>query len=313
MAYWWFQGLIFTGLWVIGHECGHGAFSEDKRLCDAIGFIIHSLLWTPYFSWRISHHRHHMNHASMEKDEVYTPKTREDLGIPSCAEKIDWDENFGDTPIYTLYMLLRQQLFAFEAYLLWNVSGQKSYPEGTNHFNPSSILFDPSQRTAVIISNIGLLCTTTLVCYLSSRFGFLTVVKFYGIPWVLVTHWFVMITYLHHTDPKLPHYRQSMWNFQRGAAATIDRDFLGWQGRFFLHDVAHFHVIHHFFPRMSWYNGEEATRYLRNAIGEYYQRSEKPAFQALWDNYNFCQFVDNEGDMVFYRDKKGKTIMEYTK
>ena len=54
-----------------------------------------------------------------------------------------------------------------------------------------------------------------------------------------------MITYLHHTDPTLPHYRGSEWNFQRGAAATVDRNFLGWQGRFFLHDVAHFHVIHH--------------------------------------------------------------------
>jgi fatty acid desaturase len=54
-----------------------------------------------------------------------------------------------------------------------------------------------------------------------------------------------MITYLHHTDPTLPHYRGKEWNFQRGAAATVDRPFLGWQGRFFLHDVAHFHVIHH--------------------------------------------------------------------
>ena len=54
-----------------------------------------------------------------------------------------------------------------------------------------------------------------------------------------------MITYLHHTDPTLPHYRGKEWNFQRGAAATVDRNFLGWQGRFFLHDVAHYHVIHH--------------------------------------------------------------------
>jgi hypothetical protein len=25
----------------------------------------------------------------------------------------------------------------------------------------------------------------------------------------------------------------------------VDRPVLGWQGRFFLHDVAHYHVIHH--------------------------------------------------------------------
>ena len=61
----------------------------------------------------------------MERDEVYVPKTRSDLGIPEERShdhdhdhgKIDYDEYFGDTPIYTLYMLLRQQLFAFPAYL----------------------------------------------------------------------------------------------------------------------------------------------------------------------------------------------------
>ena len=55
----------------------------------------------------------------MERDEVYVPKTRGDLGIPQERDnhEIDYDEYFGDTPIYTLYMLLRQQLLAFPAYL----------------------------------------------------------------------------------------------------------------------------------------------------------------------------------------------------
>ena len=61
-----------------------------------------------------------------------------------------------------------------------------------------------------------------------------------------------MITYLHHTDPALPHYRGRAWTYARGAAATMDRDFLGWMGRFFLHDVAHYHVVHHFFPKMPF-------------------------------------------------------------
>lgn len=136
-----------------------------------------------------------------------------------------------------------------------------------------------------------------------------------------------MITYLHHTDPVMPHYRGKEWNFQRGAAATVDRPFLGWQGRFFLHDVAHFHVIHHvspvllypyngvdriaprqFFPKMPFYHGPEATDYLKAFIGEHYNYSDKPVFKALWDNYNDCQFVEDEGDVVFYRDKEGKSV-----
>ncbi|TFK71170.1 delta 12 fatty acid epoxygenase [Pluteus cervinus] len=298
--YWWFQGLIFTGIWVIGHECGHSAFSDHKMVNNVVGFITHTFLWTPYFSWKISHHRHHSNHASMERDEVYVPKTREDLGMPdesSHGHKIDYEEYFGDTPLYTMYMLIRQQLVAFPAYLLFNVSGQKTYPKWTNHFDPNSILFTAEQRNAVIMSNIGIAAMVYGVSQASAIWGFGQVVKFYGIPWLAVTHWFIMITYLHHTDPDLPHYRGKEWNFQRGAAATVDRNFLGWQGRFFLHDVAHFHVIHHFFPKMPFYHGPEATQHLKAFIGDHYAYSDKPVFKALWDNYNKCQFVENEGEL----------------
>ncbi|KAK1220659.1 hypothetical protein PQX77_016615 [Marasmius sp. AFHP31] len=243
----------------------------------------------------------------MERDEVYVPKTRKELGIPQ-QEPIDYDEIFGDTPIYTLFMLVRQQLLAFPAYLLLNVSGQKDYPKWTNHFDPGSILFTKEQRGAVILSNIGMAAMAFVVSYASAAFGTWEVVKFYGIPWLAVTHWFIMITYLHHTDPVLPHYREGAWNYQRGAAATVDRNFLGWQGRFFLHDVAHFHVIHHFFPKMPFYHGEEATAHLKAFIGDHYAYSEKSVFKALWDNYNDCQFVEDEGNVLFYRNKKGQAV-----
>ena len=113
---------------------------------------MHTSLLTPYFSWRVSHHRHHSNHASMERDETYVPKTRSDLGIPSDATSKEVEHLFEDTPLYTLFMLIKQQLFAFDAYLreryvtwcfcvdlthweVYNVSGQMKYPRWTNHFN----------------------------------------------------------------------------------------------------------------------------------------------------------------------------------
>lgn len=55
----------------------------------------------------------------MEHDEVYVPKTRKDLGLKDedGVNSIDYNEVLGDTPIYTLFMLIRQQLLAFPAYL----------------------------------------------------------------------------------------------------------------------------------------------------------------------------------------------------
>ena len=53
----------------------------------------------------------------MERDEVYVSKTRADLGLPP-ADEARYDEILGDTPLlYTLFVLVRQQLVAFPAYL----------------------------------------------------------------------------------------------------------------------------------------------------------------------------------------------------
>jgi omega-6 fatty acid desaturase (delta-12 desaturase) len=35
-------GLFATGLWVIGHECGHQAFSESKLINNSVGWVVHS-------------------------------------------------------------------------------------------------------------------------------------------------------------------------------------------------------------------------------------------------------------------------------
>ena len=42
-------------------------------------------------------------------------------------------------------------------------------------------------------------------------------------------------------------------------------------------------------------HGAEATKYLRAFIGDHYVRDDAPVFKALWQTYNDCQFVDNEG------------------
>lgn len=111
-----------------------------------------------------------------------------------------------------------------------------------------SPLFKEGQRFSIVLSDLGLAATL----YILSRWDFYTVLRYYGVPWLLLSHWLVIITYLHHADQGVPHYRKEARNFVRGAAATIDRDVLGWQGRFFFHGTNHWHIVHHFFPRIPF-------------------------------------------------------------
>ena len=46
-------------------------------------------------------------------------------------------------------------------------------------------------------------------------------------------------------------------------------------------------------------HGEEATKYLKEFIGEHYAWSDEPVFQSLWRNYNECQFVEDDGTLLF--------------
>jgi hypothetical protein len=50
----------------------------------------------------------------------------------------------------------------------------------------------------------------------------------------------------------VPHFRRGAWNFLRGATCTVDRPLLGWAGRYFLHNISHDHVSHHFFSQMPF-------------------------------------------------------------
>ena len=53
------------------------------------------------------------------QNEVSIAIPIDEFDIPKEEEKpgFDYDEYFGDTPIYTMYMLIRQQVLAFPAYL----------------------------------------------------------------------------------------------------------------------------------------------------------------------------------------------------
>lgn len=97
---------------------GHGAFSTSKRLNNNVGLVLHSFCLVPYYSWKISHARHHAATGHMTREEVFVPATRsEKLGAEGKATpkkvKVDgeWlDELLEDAPIYRLSKVVLQQV-----------------------------------------------------------------------------------------------------------------------------------------------------------------------------------------------------------
>jgi len=311
-------GLFATGLWVIAHECGHQAFSSSKRINNAVGWVLHSALLVPYHSWRISHARHHAATGHLTRDEVFVPRTRGQLDYPQIKEEgevlgmsvteqrqEELREAIGDAPLYILLNLIAQELLGWPMYLIRNASGQKHYPRWTNHYQPISIIFKPEQATQIIWSDFGLVIALSVLGFWTYMRGFQEVAVMYLIPYLWVNHWLVSITFLQHTDPLLPHYSPSKWNFTRGALATIDRQFFGPIGGFALHGICETHIAHHISSKIPHYSAWEATEAIKNHIGEYYMKSDENFMLSLYKNYKECRFIEDKGDVVFYKNASG--------
>ncbi|KAI8828218.1 delta-12 fatty acid desaturase [Chytriomyces cf. hyalinus JEL632] len=307
-AYWVAQGVVCTGIWVIAHECGHGGFSAHRSLNHAVGWVLHSALLVPYFSWKITHGMHHKGCGNMDKDQVFVPHLRSDLAPRVREEQVNVPEHsqeeehegdmFESAPIVDLLRLLRQQLFGWPAYILMNVSGQR-FGKWASHFHTTSPIFTPDQANQVILSDLGIFITLSILGFLGSQFGFMAVVKYYVIPYFWVNHWLVMITFLQHTDVRLPHYRGAEWTFLKGALCTVDRDF----GilNFFFHRITDTHVVHHLFSNMPFYNAGVATEAVKAKLGDFYLYDNEPIFWSLWNSYRSCRFVEDEGNVLFYK------------
>lgn len=195
------QGLFSTGLWVLAHECGHQAFSTYKWLNDTVGFIVHSSLLVPYFSWKISHGKHHKATGHMQRDMVFVPKTRADYVRRMGKNIADLTE---EAPLATIIHSVGQQLFGWPFYIITNVTGHNYHEDqregrgkgkkngwfnGVNHFNPSSPLYEAKDAKLILLSDFGIAMTFTALYFACQQWGVANVAIWYGIPYLWVNHW----------------------------------------------------------------------------------------------------------------------------
>ncbi|KAH0828530.1 hypothetical protein AYO21_07763 [Fonsecaea monophora] len=324
------QGLFGTGLWVLAHECGHQSFSPSKVLNDTVGYLCHTALLVPYFSWKISHGKHHKATGHMERDMVFVPVTKEQY----CTRR-GWllhqlDELTEETPIATAYHLIAQQLFGWPMYLLTNVTGHNKhevqregrgigkhngFAGGVNHFDPASPLYEAKDAKLIFLSDLGLLVVGSILFWVGKTYGLSNLFVWYLAPYLWVNHWLVAITFLQHTDPSLPHYTPEMWTYTRGAAATIDREF-GFIGRQLFHGIIETHVLHHYVSTIPFYHADEASEAIKKVMGRHYRSDTEGGslgfLQSLWKSMRWCGWVEpmegatgEDAGVLFFRNRNG--------
>lgn len=191
-------GTVATGLWVLGHECGHHAFSNNNFLNESLGYILHTALLVPYFSWQWSHHVHHMkcNHLTLGETHVPLPKENPKSKIYLQLREIIGVESFS---IYQVFNILT---IGWPMYLLFGFTGGPARGF-TSHFFVPNKLFPKDKLLKVGISNLGLAFTIYLLYLWAQATSFTEVLAVYIGPYLVVNAYLTGITFLQHVNNEI--------------------------------------------------------------------------------------------------------------
>eukprot|EP01084_Bolivina_argentea_P293606 504997_1 len=153
LVYWYVQGAFMTGIWVVAHECGHNGFTPNKLLNNVVGFILHTMLLVPYFSWQYSHAKHHAKTNNLELDTVHVPRMKH------AKEPNDYSKPRNRGMIDRLVRILKLSVLGWPLYLLFDVTGPPGHDDISfvNHFNPYCLYFPKYMVNLVVLSDIGLI------------------------------------------------------------------------------------------------------------------------------------------------------------
>ena len=281
------SGTTAMGFWVIAHECGHGAFSKNKTLETVIGYVIHSLLLVPYFSWQRSHAIHHRFTNNITNGETHVPLVINGNGGNEKVggeKEISFSNKLGKRN-YGILQLFLHLFFGWPAYLL---TGSTGGPKNgiTNHFWPtkpfSKVLWPSIWAKKVWVSDIGVGCTIVGLIFLIAKFGLFPVMGMYFGPLLVVNCWLVVYTWLHHTDSDVPHLSNSEFSFMKGAFLSIDRPY-GRVLNFLHHNIGSSHVVHHVCPTIPHYHAKKATVFIKKAFKKAYLYNPDSIQKALWN------------------------------
>jgi acyl-lipid omega-6 desaturase (Delta-12 desaturase) len=249
-------------LFIIFHDCGHGAFFKSKALNDIVGVIFGILTFTPYFSWHFAHLIHHRTAGNLDKrgiGDVWTLTVDEFNNLPK-----------GKKLFYKIY---RNPfiMFGIGAILIFLI---------TNRFTRKN--FSRRERISVYVTNLGILALATgislLIGFKSYILIQLPIIYFASASGVL-------LFYLQHQFPDVHWYRDEKWDYSTVAITGASYLKLPKVLQWFSGNIG-FHHIHHLSSKIPNYNLEKChneNELFKQVVPVTFRTSLKSLKLRLWD------------------------------
>ena len=242
-------GCVLTGLFVIGHDAGHGSFSNSPKVNRFVGHLTSIPVLWPYDVWRLSHDHHHRWTHHAEKEIAWRPLT-----VDEYAALAPWKRAFyriSRTGGFFLASALYQYFYVLDA--------------------KNGVFFDPEDAAKLKFS-LRLTLAYSLV-YLGAVVwagGLYGLIFLFLIPQLVYQFWLSTFTLLHHTSPENKLLSADVWSPERAQLTmSVQIHFPGWVD-WLTHDIS-WHVPHHVSVGIPHYRLRDAHRALRYAYPEHVQ------------------------------------------
>lgn len=302
LAYAFWQGTAVTGWWVIAHECGHGAFSDYPALNNAVGLVLHTMMYVPYYSWQYSHAKHHSKTNHLLDGETHNPPNMR--GFKKVYQPVF---NFLGEDGFAAFQIWAHLFLGWPMYLLLNESGSRRLHDGEripkgevlDHFRPWSKLFPEAWRARIAVSTLAIFAWSYVLWQAASVYGGKRVFLMYWGPYFFTNAWLVGYTWLQHSDEGIPQFGEDQWTWIKGAAlGTVDRPYgiFDW----FHHHIGSTHVFHHLFSYAPHYHAVEATAHLKAKLGDNYNYVDAHWTESLVRVAKKCHYVNGVEGVQYY-------------
>jgi fatty acid desaturase len=304
------EGTFAIGLWVLGHECGHGSFSDRKWANDLLGYILHVPMLVPFFSWQHSHGVHHSRNHHLTEDETHVP----DVATSKAGRALLRLRNAIGEDAFAIKNCLTIFTVGWPAYLLMGSTGGPARGFTSHFFVPNKLFNTATLVFKVTLANLGLAGMIYLLYKWAQATSFAEVMALFIGPYLVTNFWLTLYTWLQHTEEDIPYYDETEWDWLKGSLATIDRNYHPFLNALH-HHIGSTHIVHHLFSDLPHYNACEATIYVKEILKDKYRFDHGNVWKTMYrvakfgpveerKKGEFWFMTDKHYDVTKYEDKK---------
>jgi len=251
-------------LFMIQHDCGHGAFFRSRRANDCVGRVIGVLTLTPYDYWRRTHAAHHAGAGNLDRRGMGDVDT---LTVSEYQARSEWSR--------FRYRLYRHPLVMFGLGPFYLFFVQNRVPAGL-------IRAGGQPWISTMVTNAGIASLAAAAVWLVGIGPFLLLYLPVGILAGSIGVW---LFYVQHQFEETLWAKSENWNAQEAALHGSSHYDLPGVLRWFTANIG-IHHVHHLASRIPYYRLPEVMRdhpVLKNVSRLTLLQSFRCVRLVLWD------------------------------